>query len=451
MIPKYVSDNRMTNHDKRWWNFVTFKNSPLEKLTVIAFTHKNFYLTELGKLVVEKQQLQDKLHALLNHPELGIEEAFYLSTCNRVEFIVSARQQFGPTQTQQLLETFYDHFAPAQLSNMAQFAKLFHSREALAHLFQVSCSMDSMVIGEREITRQIRQAYEDAVEMGTTGDFLRLVMKQTIKTAKEVYTETRIAEKPISVASVAVRKLIDFNFSEDAPIAIIGAGETNTLVGKYLKKAGFYNFSIFNRTFEKAQQLANYIGGRAYALDQLPGHTEPIRVIFSCTASNEPVLTDEIWQKIKGDGSFPVVIIDLAVPNDVAAEVQTAKDVVYISMDVLKTEVEKNLVFRAKELEKADQLIQASLDEFNEINRIRNVEKALSDFPVQVKEIKNKAMQEVFNKELQQLDPETLALVERMMAYMEKKCISVPIVIAKNMLLQNDSVGKRKKAAAIPS
>jgi len=427
------------------------KKRLLEKLTVLAFTHKNFYLTELGKLVVEKQQLKDRLQALLGHTELGIDEVFYLSTCNRVEFVMSTNQTFGSAQTQLLLESFYEHFSPTQLSNLAQFAKLYKGQDALEHLFQVSCSMDSMIIGEREITRQLRQAYEDGLECETTADFLRLVMKQTIKTAKEVYTETRIAEKPISVASVAVRKLIDYNFNEDAPILIIGAGETNTLVGKYLKKAGFRNFSIYNRTLEKAQQLANYIGGQAFALDQLRTHNLPVRVVFSCTSSTEPVLTGEIWDTLKGDGAFPTVIIDLAVPNDVATEVQNHQDVEYISIDHLKHEVEKNLQFREHELEKAELIIGRAVAEFNDINRIRSVEVALSNFPIQVKEIKNKAMQEVFSKELQGLDAGTLALVDRMMSYMEKKCISVPIVIAKNILLSDKQLKGKKPAAVLPS
>ncbi len=419
----------------------------MEKLTILAFTHKNFYLTELGKLVVEKHQLAEKLHSLIQKPELGIQEVFYLSTCNRVEFVMSTENPFGSGQTQLLLETFYDHFSPTQLSNLAQYAKLYRGQDALEHLFQVSCSMDSMVIGEREITRQLRQAYEDGQSLGATGDFLRLVMKQTIKTAKEVYTETRIAEKPISVASVAVRKLVDYSFNQDAPILIIGAGETNTLVGKYLKKAGYRNFSIYNRTLEKAQLLANYIGGNAYPLDQLKDHKAGVRVIFSCTASTEPVLTADIWNSLMGDGSFPTVIIDLAVPNDVAPEVRKASDVEYISIDSLKHEVEKNLQFREKELAKADIIIKRSVEDYKELNRIRAVEKALSHFPGQVKEIKHKAIHEVFSKEMQSLNPETQALVERMMTYMEKKCISVPIVIAKQFLLQDEKAAASEPVA----
>ncbi len=415
--------------------FAFIKNGPLEKLTILAFTHKHFYLSELGKLVVENDLLEEKIRTLALRTELGIEEIFYLSTCNRVEFIMATSSNFTNSQIHVLLEHFYAHFSPTQLSNLGQFAKLYKGQDALRHLFQVSCSIDSMVVGEREITRQLRQAYERASELGYTGDFLRLVMKQTIKTAKEVYTETRIAEKPISVASLAVRKLIDFNFDESVPIVMIGAGETNTLVGKYLKKEGFKNFFIYNRTLEKAELLAETLGGKALPLEELDKYDDTVRVIFTCTASSTPILTQSIWSKLKKDNVFPPVIIDLAVPNDVEKELQLESTLEYINIDSLKIEVDNNLQFREQELEKANEIIEKGLSEFEGILKIRNLELALSSFPSQVKDIKNKALKEVFHKELQTVDSETKLLIERMLTYMEKKCISVPIVLAKQTLI----------------
>lgn len=415
--------------------FAFIKNGPLEKLTILAFTHKHFYLSELGKLVVENDLLEEKIRTLALRTELGIEEIFHLSTCNRVEFIMATSSNFTNSQIHVLLEHFYAHFSPTQLSNLGQFAKLYKGQDALRHLFQVSCSIDSMVVGEREITRQLRQAYERASELGYTGDFLRLVMKQTIKTAKEVYTETRIAEKPISVASLAVRKLIDFNFDENVPIVMIGAGETNTLVGKYLKKEGFKNFFIYNRTLEKAELLAETLGGKALPLEELDKYDDTVRVIFTCTASSTPILTQSIWSKLKKDNVFPPVIIDLAVPNDVEKELQQESTLEYINIDSLKIEVDNNLQFREQELEKANEIIEKGLSEFEGILKVRNLELALSSFPSQVKDIKNKALKEVFHKELQTVDSETKLLIERMLTYMEKKCISVPIVLAKQTLI----------------
>lgn len=414
----------------------------MDKLTILAFTHKHFYHGDLGKLVIEKHELENKLNCIRHNSMLGIEEVFYLATCNRVEFVLNTPNGFNTAQAQEMLECFYTEFSPTQISNLLQFAKIHRGQEAVKHLFEVSCSMDSMVIGEREISRQLRQAYEDSREFGATGDFLRLLMKQAVKTSKEVYTETRIAAKPISVASLAVRKLVDYNLAEDVSIVFVGAGETNTLVAKYLKKAGFKNFTIYNRTLEKAQLLANYLGGKAFPLSDLSAHTERVSVLISCTSSSEPLVTSSIWNGFNIDSSFPAVVIDLAVPNDVAHEVSSRADVEYISIETLKHEVEKNLAFREAELSKASELIERSIEEFAEMMRVRSLELALKDFPVQVKNIRTKAMNEVFAKELHGLDPQTVELIDKMMGYMEKKCISVPIVLAKQVLLDGANESK---------
>lgn len=411
----------------------------MDKLTILAFTHKHFYLDDLGKLVIEKTELPGKLQGILANAHLGVQEIFYLATCNRVEFVMNTPDGFSTQRAQELLADFYSGFPPIQLSNLFQYAKVYRGSEAVKHLFEVSCSMDSMVVGEREISRQLRQAYEDCRDMGSTGDFLRLLMKQAVVTSKEVYSETRIAAKPISVASLAIRKLEEFNLSQQAGIVLVGAGETNSLVAKYLKKAGYQNFTVYNRTFEKAQVLANFLGGKAYPLASLERHSEPISVLISCTSRPEPLIDAAIWRKLPLQRDFPTVVIDLAVPGDVAPEVSTRSDVAFVNIEVLKQEVERNLEFRESELEKAREIISRGMDAFAEMQRIRNVELALSDFPDQVKDVRKKAIDEVFAKELGAVDAETRELIEKMMLYMEKKCISIPIKVAKSVLLEKKS------------
>lgn len=421
----------------------------MDKLTILAFTHKNFYLDDLGKLVLEKTELPAKLQGILSDPHSGVQEIFYLATCNRVEFVMNTPNGFSTQQAQELLAGFYADFPPIQLSDLFQYAKIYLGTDAVKHLFEVSCSMDSMVIGEREIARQLRQAYEDCREMGTTGDFLRLLMKQAVVTSKEVYSETRIAAKPISVASLAIRKLEEFNLAPEAGIVLVGAGETNTLVAKYLKKAGYQNFTVYNRTLEKAQVLANFLGGKAYPLDALASHEESVSVLISCTSRPEPIITEEIFEKLPRETAFPAVIIDLAVPGDVANNVSERSDVAFVNIEVLKQEVERNLEFRESELEKARAIIQRGMEAFAEMTRIRNVELALSDFPEQVKEVRKKAFDEVFTRELSAVDPATRELIEKMMLYMEKKCISIPIKVAKSVLLEKKSQPLQGEISAI--
>lgn len=421
----------------------------MNNLFVLAFTHKHFYLGDLGKLVVEKHILEEKLRCVKANPLLSVHEIFYLATCNRVEFVFKTDNLFGTSHAQELLATFYHEFSPTHVSNLLQFAKIYRGEEAVKHVLEVSCSMDSMVVGEREITRQLRQAYEDSRDLGFTGDSLRLLLKQAIKTSKVVYTETRIAAKPISVASLAVRKLIDYQLDVDAGIVLVGAGETNTLVSKYLKKAGFRNFTIFNRTLEKAQKLANYLGGVALPLSAIHNHERKVSVVISCTSSNEPVITQEVWESFHIDANFPAIVIDLALPNDVSEVVRTRSSIEYISIETLKYEVERNLSFREDEMKKADVIIDKSIAEFIELNRVRDLELALKGFSDQVKGIKNKALTEVFAKEMGGLDDETKILIDKMMSYMEKKCISVPIVLAKQIILDAKPKTAHLKSAVV--
>src|SRR5690606_38972490 len=121
-----------------------------------------------------------------------------------------------------------------------------------------------------------------------TGDFLRLVMNRVVKTAKEVYTYTNISRNPISVVSLAYRKLRDLRISPNSRILIIGAGETNQNIGKYLSKHKYHNFSVFNRTLSKAQKLANELGGRAFDLSELGTFKEGFDVIITCTGAIDP-------------------------------------------------------------------------------------------------------------------------------------------------------------------
>ncbi len=416
----------------------------MEKLVVVAFTHRNIYLNDLGKLVVAQENLSNKLAALKADPILGIEEVFYLATCNRVEFVFSAQRHFSRIDVELLLDLFYEQFSPTQVNNLLQFASIYNGKDALEHLFKVASSLDSLVVGEREISRQIRMAYENCQQLGFTGDFLRLVMKQVVKTSKGIFTETRIAEKPISVASLAVRKLIDYQIPQDAPIFFVGAGETNALTAKYLYKAGYKNFTIFNRTLEKAEALAKEYGGRALPITELPHYHGHFDVLVTCTSSTDPLITTDVWDKLTGFEDSRRFILDLAVPNDVVDELHHHPKITYISMTSLKLEIENNMRFREKELVKAEKIIRQNLEEFVEISRIRNVELALQDFPIKVKEIKNKAMDEVFAKELSGLDIQTKLLIEKMMGYMEKKCISVPIVIAKQILLEKETSTEEK-------
>ena len=227
----------------------------LKYLKVIAFTHKQIELKELGKLVICQEDLTGKLHELRAH--FGIAEIFYLATCNRVEFIMSTPQKVDREFAQAFIQALEIGLCSHATSTFLDGASIYEGQDAMTHLLRTSCSLESLVVGEKEILAQLRKAYESAREAGLTGDKLRLIMDCVVKTAKEVYTHTNISKNPISVVSLAYRKLRDLKLCTNARVIIIGAGETNRNLSKYLQKHKFSNFSVFNRTLANAQVLAN--------------------------------------------------------------------------------------------------------------------------------------------------------------------------------------------------
>ena len=234
----------------------------MKYLKVIAFTHKHIELKELGKLVICQENLTDKLQQV--KAQFGITEMFYLATCNRVAFVMITPQLVDKAFAGRFMEALNMGLCTHAASTFINSASIYENREALDHLLRTSCSLESLVVGEKEILAQLRKAYENCRKAGLTGDGLRMFMNCIVKTAKEVYTNTNISKNPISVVSLAYRKLKELKLSANDRILIIGAGETNRNLSKYLQKHKFSNFAVFNRTLSKAAELAADINGEAY-------------------------------------------------------------------------------------------------------------------------------------------------------------------------------------------
>ncbi|HEY1006152.1 MAG TPA: glutamyl-tRNA reductase, partial [Sphingobacteriaceae bacterium] len=175
----------------------------MKLLKVIAFTHKHIDLKDLGKFVICNESLTDRLRSI--QAKFNIPEIFYISTCNRVEFVFSGSTELSGEFVRNFIAALNFCIPEDQLDTFCKQVSAYEDVEALNHLLRTSCSMESLVVGEKEILAQVRKAYETCREEGLTGDFLRLVMNRVVKTAKEVYTYTNISKNPISVVSLAYR------------------------------------------------------------------------------------------------------------------------------------------------------------------------------------------------------------------------------------------------------
>lgn len=411
------------------------QSTALKNLKVIAFTHQKVDLVDLGKLIISEDTLESELLAIKN--TLGITELFYIGTCNRVEFVFTHDLTLSESFVQSFLDAFSVLTDQQLAAKLAKQAVVYEDLEALNHLFRVSCSLESLVVGEKEILAQLRQSYEKCRLFGFTGDYLRLIMDQVVKTAKAVYTHTQIACNPISVVSLAYRELRKINTFTNARVLLIGAGETNQLIAKYLQKHKYSNFVVFNRTLSKAQDLAKELNGEAFSLDELTKYKNGFDILITCTSATQPLITTEVYHSLLAGESDKKVIVDLAVPNDTDPEVLATYPIHFIEVHGLQAVADKNKQERYDELSHAEKIIAQHLEEFKPLLKQRRVELAMRQVPERIKEIKETALNSVFAEDVQNLDPNSREVLEKVIAYMEKKYISVPMVMAKDILVDN--------------
>jgi glutamyl-tRNA reductase len=405
----------------------------LKYLKVIAFTHKQVELKELGKLVICQENLLPKLRQVKD--QFNIPEIFYLATCNRVAFVMATEQVVDKAFACKFIEAMELGLCTDHMNTFVDAACIYEEQEALTHLLRTSCRLESLIVGEKEILAQVRKAYESAREAGLTGDYLRMVMNCAVKTAKEVYTHTNISKNPISVVSLAYRKLRDLNLCHNARVIIIGAGETNRNISKYLQKHKFSNFAVFNRTLSKAQELAADLNGEAYNLDELKTYTKGFDVIITCTSATQPVITTEIYTALLNGCTEKKTIVDLAIPNDTAPEILEKFAVNFIEVHSLNEVAKKNIQERYQELAQAEKIISQNISEFLPQLKQRRIELAMRQVPEKIKEIRKTAINSVFADEVQGLDEQSREVLEKVMNYMEKKYISVPMIMAKEILI----------------
>lgn len=407
--------------------------SILSSFKVISFNHHHLSLEKIGSLHLNEEAQASVLIPLKNNFEIS--ELMLLSTCNRVEFLLLCDNTITTEFLTRFLRSVNSKISENDIVSLIQHAELFEEDAAVKHVFEVASSLNSLVIGEREIITQVRKAYELCNLLGLTGDFMRLLIKQTIETAKDVFTKTDIAKNPVSIVSLAYRQLRELGIKTEARIIMIGAGETNGAMANYLQKHKFANFTIFNRTLANAEKLAEKLHGKAFPLTELENYTEGFDVLITCTGSTETLINKISYPKLLAGDTAKKVIIDLALPADVNAEVLIDYPIHYININSLKNQASKNLMLRQKEIEKCGAIIEYKLNEFNTLHKERKIELAFGEIPKQVKAIKDFAVNEVFLKEINSLDDKSKDVLEKVLTYVEKKYNAVAMKTAKEAFL----------------
>lgn len=268
---------------------------------------------------------------------------------------------------------------------------------------------------------------------------MRLLTTHVIQTAKKVYTETSIATKPVSVVSLAYHKLKALNIPLDSKILIIGSGSTNSNMCKFLKKHGFSNFVVFNRTLSNAVPLANELNASFYPLSELANYNQGFDVLLTCTGADHNVVSLDLYEQLLQGDTDKKTVIDIAIPQDISPEVISNHNLNYLSIDFLQKISNDNLKVRVNEVAHVKEIVKTSLMRFVSLIQERNVELAMIDVPKQVKAITENALDEVFKRDMEDLDPEAREVLDKVLGYVEKKYISGPMKLAKEIILKNAS------------
>jgi glutamyl-tRNA reductase len=283
----------------------------------------------------------------------GLEEVVLVSTCNRVEI-------YGTTTSwvQGKIFRIFEQLCPDMDVTPHVYVK--EGTAAVEHLFSVAAGLDSMVIGETEITGQVKNAYQAAQRAGLTGRFLNRLFQTALQVAKEIRTHTAIGRGATSVGSVAV-ELAEKVFAgdlSDKTVMILGAGKMGEACVRHLAKGGTRSVLVANRSYERAQLLAAEFGGRALPFEERWQALAGADILVSSTGSPTMVVhKEDIARILPLRSNRPLILVDIAVPRDIAPDVEELENVYLYNIDHLEAIVRENSRLREQELSKCHDII----------------------------------------------------------------------------------------------
>lgn len=350
-------------------------------LVIVGVNHKTTPVEIREQLAFTRGKLEDSIEKLVSFPE--ITENIIVSTCNRVEIYARVKDVDKGIL---LLKRFICDYHGLALEELDPHFYCYKNQETIEHLFRVSSSLDSMVLGESQILGQVKDAYNLARSMRSTGILLNQMFEKAFNVAKKVREETGIAESAVSISSAAVelaRKI--FEDLENRVVMLVGTGEMAELAAKHLISFGVKTIYVVSRTYERAAGLAKTLNGSALAFEDFAKELYRADIVISSTAAPKFIIHKEMVEKaIHQRKNRPMFFIDIAVPRDIEPEVNNLENVYLYDIDDLQKVVGANMKERQKEAEYALQIVR------DEALKFENWIESLSAVPTIV-ELRNRA------------------------------------------------------------
>ena len=402
------------------------------RFLVTGLNHKTAPIELRERLAFEREGLPEATRALLASP--GVKEAMILSTCNRVELLVS----HNGTEPQ-LPHFLAEHFS-LDRSAIEPHLYRYQDEDAVRHMFRVASSLDSMVVGEAQILGQVKQSWTVARELGAVKGPLDKLLQGAFTAAKRVRSETEIGSSSVSIASVAVdlaRRI--FGSLDGKKILIVGAGKMSELAARHLMQHGADSIMVANRTHERAVHLAEQFLGQAIRFEDLHARAPEADIVITSTGSSQHIFgfeqAQQILQKRKGR---PVFLIDIAVPRDVDPQINRLEGIFLYDIDDLQSVAASNLVDRGHEAERAEAIIVEETERFRRRMRTVDIAPVIQHVQSKVEEMRQAELHRS-QRLLQSLTPEQQAAVDSLTRGLMNKFLHLPLQALKTAAREGDA------------
>jgi len=357
-------------------------------------------------------------------------ESVLLNTCNRVEWYVgSASESVLPT-TDQMIEFVarFHHVSPDLFRSHFQSHE---DNEAIEHLFSVSSSIDSLVLGESQIAAQVSEAYERSRRGGFAGPIMHALFQRANLVSKRVINETEIHRRRISIPSIAVSEIASefFERFDDKVVVVVGSGDMGVDTLQYLIDEGASQVDIINRSLDRANEVANRFHVRAHAWERLDALLTEADLVVSTTGATEPIMTEARFRSILNQRRRgPLLILDLAVPRDFEPGIARLPGVYLYSVDDLQSVCQRNESFRRQQLPKAKRIIEEEMQRLRSDMDLRSSGDTIRALREQAATIRDAELQRLLAKQsLQEASPEMRQEIAQAMDRVVNKLLHSPL------------------------
>ncbi|WP_042345550.1 glutamyl-tRNA reductase [Bacillus massiliigorillae] len=403
-------------------------------ILAVGLNYKTAPVEIRERLSFNEAELADAMIAL--QKKKSILENIIISTCNRTEIYAVVDQiHTGRYYIKEFLSQWFD--LPAE--DFSPYLFIYSADQAVDHLFQVSCGLNSMILGETQILGQVRSSFALAQQEETIGTVFNQLFKQAVTLAKRAHSETEINTNAVSVsyAAVELAKKI-FGNLHNKNVLVIGAGKMGELAIQNLYSAGAKKVSVINRTHEKALVLAKKFDGKAKELRELQCALVEADIVISSTGSKEYVITKDsmsyVNQMRKGR---PIFMVDIAVPRDLDPALSEMESVFLYDIDDLEGIVEANLQERKIAAEAILMMVEAEIVEFNNWLNMLGVVPVISALREKALSIQAETM-ESLERKLPQLSDRERKIISKHTKSIINQMLKDPVLYAKELAGQKN-------------